>query len=127
MFLPTLPITDIALILAPFVAAIILAYQRSGYCPDRRRLAAYSIGSLVLTFLSMLAVGSRGGLPPADIYGWPKEFLLIRDGERVHGVGYFLIDIGFYLTCIAAIDSVRRMLMGERASRALPPSQDQEK
>jgi hypothetical protein len=85
----------------------------------RRRLSLSSpvlgiliISSLLLTLLSMNIGGSRGGEPPAVIYGWPKQIIEIRPG---HPVYFFfaaaVVDYTFYFLFLLGLYNLRRILL----------------
>jgi hypothetical protein len=63
--------------------------------------------ALICTLLSLVIHGTRGGLPGADVYGWPKEFLLAREGDSTFNGLYFFIDLCFYFVLAAGVGSVK--------------------
>ena len=75
------------------------------------RWGASIVAGLVLAIVSLAVHGSRGGLPPADVYGWPKEYVSIRDGGIRFQVSYFFVDLLFYTIFAASIDALRESLI----------------
>lgn len=113
MPLQTLPIPEIALILIVLCAGIFYAYGKAGLLPTRKAILGYVVVSIALTLLSLTIVGSRGGLPPASVYGWPKEFLSVRNETWAYRAFYLCIDVLFYLV-VAASAHAAWMTSGRR-------------
>lgn len=90
---------------------------RLGGVPNKLFYKKALCWALGLTLCSLILMGSRGGGPPARIYGWPKEFFLVR-GWLSPGLtllqrevtvqlffSHFLVDLVFFWSvCLACMD-----------------------
>ncbi len=110
MYTHQLQLFDIVGLIAVFSVPGIYLYLRHETRLTLRQVATQLIFGLFLTFCSLAFYGSRGGLPSADVYGWPKEYILVREGVRGYNSFYFLVDIVFYASFIAGLSAAYRLI-----------------
>lgn len=107
--LATLPTFDIALmcILLLLPGAYLLVRHGIGL---KRREIAYSVAlGMLANIVSLLFYDTRGGLPGATVYGWPKEYILVREAFWHYNLFYLAIDIVFYTAVAFCIISLRKL------------------
>ncbi len=96
MHFSTLPILEVVGVVFIFFLTSLYPYLKNKRFPEKREILICAGFAVILSGLSLFVLGSRGGLPPAKIYGWPKEIILTRDGDFYFHSFYFLVDIFFY-------------------------------
>ena len=90
MYVSQVPIFELAVLVGLFMLPAVFWCVRYKECLNRKEIIAYILFALLLTAASLFLYGSRGGLPPATVYGWPKEFIITREGEVWHFYSFYI-------------------------------------
>lgn len=97
--------------MAIFLIPTVIVSIRQKSLPNRHFMGILIVLSIVLTLISMVIDGSRGGMPPEAIYGWPKEIIGIRAGEPFYFfASSTMIDFIFYLVFLLGLFNFKKML-----------------